>query len=142
MTEAEIKAKVAQMTTSAPDELGPTIDALYALREMRLGMQKKVDELKAEEVRTREKIFEMLAAVGLTRASGAVATAGIKVSNIPLVEDWDLLQAHIKATGEFDLLQKRISVTAWRARFEDNIEVPGVSKVEDVDISLTRASRG
>jgi hypothetical protein len=131
-----------EVVVPASTDIGPVIDALYALREMRLGMQKKVDELKAEELRTREKIFEMLAALGLTKASGAVATAGIKVSNIPLVEDWELLQAHIKATGEFDLLQKRISVTAWRARFEENVEVPGVSKVEDVDISLTRASRG
>ena len=142
MTEDEMKAKVVQMTTPAPEELGPTIDALYALREMRLGMQKKVDELKAEEVRTREKLFEMLSALGLNRASGMVATAGIKVSNIPLVEDWDMLQQHIKNTGEFDLMQKRISVTAWRARFEEGVDVPGVSKVEDVDISLTRASRG
>lgn len=130
------------MSTESSQDIGPVIDALYALREMRLGMQKKVDELKAEELRTREKIFEMLAALGLTKASGAVATAGIKVSNIPLVEDWDALQEYIKKTGEFDLMQKRISVTAWRARFEEGVEVPGVSKVEDVDISLTRASRG
>jgi hypothetical protein len=39
-------------------------------------------------------------------------------------------------------MQKRISVTAWRARFDEGVEVPGVSKVEDVDISLTRATRG
>jgi hypothetical protein len=70
-----------------------------------------------------------------------VATAGIKVSNVPLVEDWDKLHEYIKTTGEFDLMQKRISVTAWRARYDEGIEVPGVSKVEDVDISLTKASR-
>jgi len=130
------------MSTEGSTDIGPAIDALYALREQRLGMQKKVDELKAEELKKRNEIFELLAGLGLTKASGAVATAGIKVSNIPLVEDWDTLQAHIKATGEFDLLQKRISVTAWRARFDEGVEVPGVSKVEDVDISLTRASRG
>ena len=130
------------MSTESSQDIGPVIDALYALREMRLGMQKKVDELKAEELNMRNAIFDKLAALGLTKASGTVATAGIKVSNIPLVEDWDALQEYIKKTGEFDLLQKRISVTAWRARFEEGVEVPGVSKVEDVDISLTRASRG
>jgi len=130
------------MSDEKSNELGAAIDALYAIREHRLGLQRKVDELKAEEVKARERLFEMLTAIGLTKASGAVATAGIKVSKIPLVEDWDILQQHIQQTGEFDLLQKRISVTAWRARFEEDIAVPGVSMVEDVDISLTKASRG
>ena len=123
-------------------DIGPAIDALYAIREHRLGLQRKVDELKQEEVKARERLFEMLSSLGLTKASGAVATAGIKVSKIPLVEDWDVLQQFIRDSGEFDLLQKRISVTAWRARFEEDIAVPGVSMVEDVDISLTKASRG
>lgn len=127
---------------SLAEDIGPAIDALYALREMRLGIERKVKELKEEEVRKREALFELLTAYGLTKASGAVATAGIKVSNIPLVEDWDQLHAYIKETGEFDLMQKRISVTAWRARFEEGVDIPGVSKVEDVDISLTKASRG
>jgi hypothetical protein len=127
-------------TPSAAD-IGPAIDALYALREMRLGIERKAKELKEEEVIQRNKIFELLANLGLTKASGAVATAGIKVSNVPLVEDWDKLHEYIKTTGEFDLMQKRISVTAWRARYDEGIEVPGVSKVEDVDISLTKASR-
>lgn len=122
-------------------DIGTTIDALYAMRERRLGIERQVKEIKEAEVTLRGKIFEMLASMGLTKASGAVATAGIKVSNIPLVEDWDALWDYIRQTGEVDLVQKRISVTAWRARFDDGVNIPGVSKVEDVDISLTKASR-
>lgn len=123
-------------------DIGSAIDALYALREQRLGIERRVKELKEEEVQRRNQIFEMLAGMGLTKASGSMATAGIKVSNVPLVENWDTFHEYIKNTGEFDLLQKRISVTAWRARFDDNVTIPGVSAVEDVDISLTKASRG
>jgi hypothetical protein len=123
-------------------DIGTTIDALYAMRERRLGIERQVKEMKEAELTLRGKIFEMLANMGLTKASGAVATAGIKVSNVPLVEDWDKLWQYIIFTGSTDLVQKRISVTAWRERFEDGQEVPGVSKVEDVDISLTKASRG
>lgn len=129
------------MSNEGSNDIGAKIDALYALREMRLGIERKVKELKEEEVKARNDIFDLLATMGLTKASGAVATCGIKVSNVPLVEDWDLLWDHIRASGEFDLVQKRISVTAWRARFEDGVTIPGVSKVEDVDISLTKASR-
>jgi hypothetical protein len=123
-------------------DLGSTIDQLYELREQRLALDRKVKEMKEEEVRIREQIFELLAAAGLKRASGGIATAGITVKVVPLVEDWDLVHDYIRKTGEFDLLEKRIGKTAWRARVEDGIDIPGVSAVEDVDISLTRASRG
>lgn len=124
------------------NDIGAMIDALYALREQRLGIERKAKELKEEEVQARNAIFDKLAELGLTKASGGVATAGIKVSIVPLVEDWDKLWEHIIDQGATDLLQKRISVTAWRARYDDGMDVPGVSKVEDVDISLTKASRG
>ena len=78
------------MSNEQSTELGAAIDALYAIREHRLGLQRKVDELKGEEVKARERLFEMLTAIGLTKASGAVATAGIKISKIPLVEDVDI----------------------------------------------------
>jgi hypothetical protein len=123
------------------NDIGARIDMLYELREQRLGIEKRVKELKEQEVSMRNEIFELLASMGLTKASGALATCGIKVTNVPLVEDWDTLWGYIQQTGEFDLVQKRISVTAWRARFDDGVTIPGVSKVEDVDISLTKASR-
>jgi hypothetical protein len=77
----------------------------------------------------------------LTKASGGAATASIKVSIVPLVEDWEMFHDYIETTGEFDLLQKRISVTAWRSRAEEGLVIPGVSSVEDVDISLTKSNR-
>lgn len=123
------------------NDIGARIDSLYALREQRLGIEKRVKELKEEELQMRNQIFELLASMGLTKASGALATCGIKVTNVPLVEDWDQVFKYMSLTGEWDLVQKRISVTAWRARFDDGVTIPGVSKVEDVDISLTKASR-
>ncbi len=122
-------------------DIGQAINSLYNMRESRLRIERQVKEMKANELEMRNAIFEWLATNNLTKASGTDATASIKVSAVPLVEDWDTLHIHIQQTGEFDLLQRRISVTAWRARSEDGIIVPGVNKVEDVDISLTKASR-
>lgn len=130
------------MSNENSNELGDVIDRLYALREQRLGLDKRVKEMKEEEVAIRNKIFEMLGSQGLRRASGAVATAGITVATIPLVEDWDKVWAYIKAHDATDLVQKRVSVTAWRARHEEGVVIDGISAVENVDISLTRASRG
>jgi hypothetical protein len=122
--------------------IGPTIDSLYALRQRRLELERKTKAMKEQEVALRERIVEMLYGLGLTSARGGVATASVTVKEVPVVEDWDAFYQHVKQTDGWDLFQNRISVTGWRARVEEGVVVPGISVVEDVDISLTKASRG
>lgn len=122
-------------------ELGNTIDSLYRIREERLSIEKRVKELKSNEMDLRNQILEALEASGLRKASGDVATCGIKVSTIPLVTDWDQVFSYIKDHDRFDLVQKRISVLAWRSTYEEGEMIPGTEAVEDVDVSLTKASR-
>jgi hypothetical protein len=128
------------MTLSTTD-LGSAIDALYALREMRLGYERKAKELKAEETEARNAILATLEESGLKKASGQTATCGIKTSIIPIVTDWDDVFTYIKDHDRFDLVQKRISVLAWRETYENEGLIPGTEAVEDVDISLTKSSR-
>jgi len=128
------------MTLSITD-LGSAIDALYALREMRLGYERKAKELKAEETEARNTILATLEESGLKKASGQNATCGIKTSTIPIVTDWDEVFTYIKEHDRFDLVQKRISVLAWRETYENEGLIPGTEAVEDVDISLTKSSR-
>jgi hypothetical protein len=128
------------MTLSTTD-LGSAIDALYNLREMRLGYERKAKELKQQETEARNAILATLEASGLQKASGQQATCGIKTSIIPLVTDWDDIFTYIKDHDRFDLIQKRISVLAWRETYENEGLIPGTEAVEDVDISLTKSSR-
>lgn len=128
------------MTLSITD-LGSAIDALYALREMRLGYERKAKELKAEETEARNAILATLEESGLQKASGQQATCGIKTSIIPIVTDWDEVFTYIKDHDRFDLVQKRISVLAWSETYENEGLIPGTEAVEDVDISLTKSSR-
>ena len=128
------------MTLSTTD-LGSAIDALYNLREMRLGYERKAKELKTQETEARNAILATLEASGLQKASGHVATCGVKVSTIPIVTDWDQVFTYIKDHDRFDLVQKRISVLAWRETYDNEGLIPGTEAVEDIDISLTKASR-
>jgi hypothetical protein len=123
-------------------DLGETIDALYALRQLRLEEQKKIDAMKAEEVNIRGKIIELLENAGLAKASGYMATAGIKVTVEPLVTDWDPVFEYIRKENKFELIQKRISAPAWRELKESGILVPGTEENPVVDISLTKSTRG
>ena len=121
--------------------LGATIDALYSLRQMRIEMARKVDEMKGQEAAMKREIMEVLDETGLGKATGAVATCGIMTSVVPVIEDWDTIYAWIRENDRFDLLQKRISVTAWREMALDGTVVPGTAVDEARDISLTKAHR-
>jgi hypothetical protein len=122
-------------------DLGPAIDALYALREARLDLERKAKDMKSQELEMRGAILECLDESGLSKASGLMATAGKKITIVPLVTDWDQVFGYIKQNDRFDLVQKRISVLAWRATLDEGGLIPGTEPVEEQDISLTKASR-
>ena len=122
-------------------DLGSTIDKLYELRDRRLGIERSIKEMKQQEYALRAEVLTMLGEAGLQKASGALATCGVTTTEIPLVSDWSEVHTYIRENNRFDLLQKRISVLAWRDLKESGVLVPGTESIEDVDISLTKASR-
>ena len=122
--------------------IGNLIDQLYQLRQDRLKVEKEVAAMKSQETELRARIMEELDDVGLAKATGAVATAGIIQSIQPYVEDWEQVHAYVRANNRFDLLQKRLSAPAWRSLIEEDGQlVPGTLVTEVRDISLTKASR-
>lgn len=123
--------------------LGGLIDQLYALRADRLDLTKRVDAMKSEEASLRSRILEELDDIGLAKASGAMATCGVTMSIQPMVEDWDKVHEWIREHNRFDMLQKRLSIVAWRDLVQDSGElVPGTLVTEVRDVSLTKSTRG
>jgi hypothetical protein len=122
--------------------IGNLIDKLYDLRQQRLDLQKQVDALKEQETALRQAILFELDMNGLAKASGSHATAGVTLSIQPSVEDWDAVYEFIQRNQRFDLLQKRLSTTAWRELVDEGVHVPGTFVMEVRDISLTKSVRG
>lgn len=122
--------------------LGETIDRLYDTRQERLKLQNEVGALKSNEAEIRAQILELLAAGGMAKASGMVATASIKKNIEPITADWEKIHAFIRQENRFDLIQKRLSAPAWRGLLEAGILVPGTEQVEVQDLSLTKSTRG
>ncbi len=122
--------------------IGTLIDGLYALRSRRLELTKEVENMKSQETTMRQQIIMELDNIGLAKASGTEATVGITMSIQPEIEDWDEVHKYIREHDRFDLLQKRISVVAWRDLInEEGTLVPGTLVTEVRDISLTKAHR-
>ena len=67
---------------------------------------------------------------GLTQTGNDVCTISLKTETVPTVEDWDVLHQHITDTGRFELLQKRMSATAYRELIAMEPSVPGERSTE------------
>ena len=67
---------------------------------------------------------------GLTQTGNDVCTISLKTETVPTVEDWDVLHQHISDTGRFELLQKRLSATAYRELIAMEPSGPGVRSTE------------
>ena len=121
-------------------DLGGTIDLLYSLRAARLEAEKKIKEMKSDELALKVQILRMLEATGLDGAKGKAATAAVVYEELPVVKDWDELWDYVEATDSRDLLQRRISVTAIRDRWNAGKIIPGIDKFNSTDLSLTKRS--
>lgn len=123
-----------------PKSMGACADLLFDLREKRLAAQKVADDIKADETKVREHIIATLPK-GDTGASGKHHHVSVYTDPVPRIEDADRLFAHIKKTGEFDLLQRRLNDAAVKERWADPKNkkgVPGVVPFNVVKVSLTK----
>jgi hypothetical protein len=123
-----------------PKSLGACADLLYDLREKRLAAQKVVDAFATDETALKEHIIENLPK-GDTGASGKHHHISVYTDPVPRIEDPDALYAHIKKTGDFDLLQRRLNNAAVKERWDDPKNkkgVPGVGTFNVVKVSLTK----
>lgn len=59
---------------------------------------------------------------------------GLSESEVPIVEDKEAFMAHIKATGELELLQFRLGVGAVNERTEQGVKVPGIAFIKVHDL--------
>lgn len=105
----------------------------------------------------------------LTGASGKTARASLEPHEYPAVDDWDKFHEELvfgtvdrKALGaklkdaksvnrfvqgilagaQWDLLQKRVGVEAWRSRLEANVVVPGTRVFTKLKLKLTPIKPG
>lgn len=119
-------------------KMGPLVDEYRDIRELRLAASKFADALEAEEKRIMNHIIENVDADESSGVVGKNFKALVKREQRPVVEDWDKFYAHVKKTGAFDLLQKRLNDAAVKERFEDKKKVPGVGTFQVKKLSVTK----
>lgn len=121
-----------------PKSMGAVADALYIARQERLAINKLVDQMEKDEATLREHIIDNLPKSQATGVSGKVANVKVETKPVPQVQDWAKFQAHLKKTGDFDLMQRRLNDKAVKERWEAKKKVPGVVAFDVVKVSVTK----
>ncbi len=102
------------------------IDKRLAIRQALADLAEQEKHLKEQQEEVDYQLMQKLESDGLSKFSNDQATISISEQIVPQVENWDALQAHILKTGEFELMQRRPAVKAYRELREAGVEVPGV----------------
>lgn len=111
-------------------------DLLYRTREKRYVLQHQVDDLQAEETALKTRLISELQAINAEGITGKVCRVEIKLRPVYMVRDWDLFYKHIVKTKNFELLQKRLSTTAIKERWDAGKTVPGVAQEDMAELSI------
>ena len=125
-------------TFKIPKSLALCADALYKTRQDRLELQRKADELKANETTLTEYIIDNLPKSDAGGVQGKFCRVSIVQKVIPQVENWDEFYKYIKKTGQFDLMQRRVADAAIKERWEDGKQVPGVGTFNKLSLSVNK----
>lgn len=121
-----------------PKAMGACADRLYQLRQKRLEIQKEVDKVAAEESALKEHIINTLPKSEASGVAGKVARVTVVTKEVPQVEDWGVVYKHVKKTGQFDLLQRRLTDAAIKERWAHGKEIPGIKRFQVVTVSINK----
>ena len=119
-------------------ELATVIDLYNHARATRLASQKVVDDMETTEKKLKADLIAALKEGELTAAGGKTAIAKLVIKNEPALKSIDDLYRHIRDTGEFDLLYRRVNNTAVKARWDLGVVVPGVESYPVESLSLSQ----
>lgn len=123
-------------TMSKDKNLNTLLDELASIRGEIKSLQEQEKVLKLRQNDLDSEIIRKMEDQGLDQIANDVCTVSKKIDVVPTVEDWDVVHQHILDTKQFELLQKRMSATAWRELLQMGQAVPGVKATELTKINF------
>jgi hypothetical protein len=74
-------------------------------------------------------------------AGGLSSTATLSITDVPTVENWDLVEEWIYDNRALHLVQRRISAKIWETTVGLEGDIPGIKTFEQRKISLRKTKR-
>jgi hypothetical protein len=100
--------------------------------------KRRLDEATAKAIfdLSRLMLENNLTVIGSDRAVATLTTA-----IVPKVTDWGMLYEHIRESGDFDLLYRRVTATAYDERRKLGVSIPGIEPVEVSSVKVKAKAR-
>jgi hypothetical protein len=94
--------------------IGEQIDEIYTLKQEKKALEEQAEKWQRIIDAKEEILLAALDGQGTLKATGHCATASVGESVVPQTENWEVLWAYIRRNNAFELLQRRVSIEAWR----------------------------
>lgn len=118
-------------------ELMNLIDVCSSTQLERQELDRKSKQLKKQEDAFKADILQAMQELALTNLNGfSGRTARIESEFVPVATNWEEVYRFIKEHDAFDLLHKRLTVTAVRLRWDDGVEVSGIDRYVETKLVL------
>tara|TARA_R110002012_G_scaffold42860_1_gene116320 strand:- start:747 stop:1118 length:372 start_codon:yes stop_codon:yes gene_type:complete len=116
-------------------KLDDLMNSLADFRDVIATTEQGLKELKQKKNDLEAQLIAKMEDQGIDRTGNDRCTVSIKTETVPTVEDWDALYKHILATGQFELLHKRVSASAYRELLSLDMELQGVQPTDVIRIN-------
>lgn len=115
------------------------IDNYIATRDRRLLLDKQAADLKEQEEDLKKIIISKFREGFITAQGSKNGIVKMKRSVEPVPNDWSLIYDYIQDHDAFDLLHKRLTAVAVKARWDDGVDIPGVGSTEVFTLSVSKS---
>ena len=102
------------------------IDERALIKAQMDGLNKRLKEFREALDQVDRLLLKKMDDEGLSRTANSLASVSINEDIVPDVTDWDKLYEHVQETGDFSLIQRRVSSTAYRELLKLGEQVPGL----------------
>lgn len=116
------------------------LEKCFEIRAERLELQRKVDVLEQAEKDLLYDIQKEMSKNKVTRYQSGTYLATVEDKDVPKATDWPAVLNYIRETGATDLLQKRLTESAVKARWDSGVDVPGISKSVKSTVTIEKVT--
>ena len=102
------------------------IDERAMIKAQMDGLNKRLKEFREALDQVDRLLLKKMDNEGLSRTANDMASVSINEDIVPDVTNWDKLYEHVQETGDFSLIQRRVSSTAYRELLKLGEQVPGL----------------
>jgi hypothetical protein len=133
---AEASMREAEGLAVISSHLPDVINRYISIRAQRLAMDKEAASIKEVEDELAKFIISKYQEQGINALGAPNGIVKMNKSTEPVCNDWISLWAHIKETGQWELLHKRVTISAVQEHYAAGETIPGISFIDKYKLSV------